>query len=74
MLLGLAEQVAFGRSSWYNHRIVAVCSAERGPTWTLSSPRAGRLQLTIGPSGPWLEMSVSDDGQGVPQREVEHYC
>jgi two-component system, LytTR family, sensor kinase len=27
MLLGLAEQVAVGRSSWYNHRIVAACSA-----------------------------------------------
>ena len=27
MLLGLAEQVAVGRSSWYNHRIVAVCAA-----------------------------------------------
>ena len=27
MLLGLAEQVAVGRSSWYNHRIVATCSA-----------------------------------------------
>ena len=37
-----------------------------------SSSRAGRLQLAIRPSGPWLEMSVSDDGQGVPPREVEH--
>ena len=27
MLLGLAEQVAVGQSCWYNHRIVAVCSA-----------------------------------------------
>jgi LytS/YehU family sensor histidine kinase len=27
MLLGLAEQVAVGRSGWYNHRIVAACSA-----------------------------------------------
>jgi LytS/YehU family sensor histidine kinase len=23
------------------------------------------------PTGPWLEMSVSDDGQGVPAGEVE---
>ena len=36
-----------------------------------SSSRAGRLQLAIRPSGPWLEMSVSDDGQGVPAGEVE---
>src|SRR5580692_804459 len=36
-----------------------------------SSPRAGRLQLMVRPTGPWLEMSVSDDGQGVPSTEVE---
>ena len=36
-----------------------------------SSPQAGRLQLAIRPAGPWLEMSVSDDGQGVPASEVE---
>jgi len=36
-----------------------------------SSPRAGRLLLTVRPSGPWLEMGVSDDGQGVPSTEVE---
>ena len=37
-----------------------------------SSPRAGRLQLVVAPRGPWLEMSVSDDGQGVPSTKVEH--
>jgi two-component system LytT family sensor kinase len=37
-----------------------------------SSPRAGRLQLAVRPTGPWLEMSVSDYGQGVPSTEVEH--
>jgi LytS/YehU family sensor histidine kinase len=37
----------------------------------LSSPRAGRLQLMVRPTGQWLEMSVSDDGQGVPSTEVE---
>jgi two-component system sensor histidine kinase LytS len=37
-----------------------------------SSPRAGGLQLAIRPTGPWLEMSVSDDGQGVPPWQVEH--
>jgi len=36
-----------------------------------SSPVAGRLQLMVRPSGSWLEMSVIDDGQGVPSTEVE---
>jgi two-component system sensor histidine kinase LytS len=37
-----------------------------------SSPHAGRLCLVIRATGAWLEMSVSDDGQGVPSTEVEH--
>jgi two-component system LytT family sensor kinase len=36
-----------------------------------SSPRAGRLQLMVRPTGQWLEMSVRDDGQGMPSTEVE---
>jgi two-component system, LytTR family, sensor kinase len=36
-----------------------------------SSPRPGRLRLMIRATGPWLEMSVSDDGQGVPSTEIE---
>jgi two-component system LytT family sensor kinase len=36
-----------------------------------SSPHAGRLQLAVRPTGPWLEMSISDDGQGVASTEVE---
>src|SRR6516165_3573834 len=36
-----------------------------------SSPGPGRLQLVVRPTGPWLEMGVSDDGQGVPSTEVE---
>ena len=36
-----------------------------------SSPKAGGLQIVVRPTGPWLEMSVSDDGQGVPSGEVE---
>jgi two-component system, LytTR family, sensor kinase len=36
-----------------------------------SSPRAGRLQLIVRPKGEWLEMSVSDDGQGVASTEIE---
>ena len=36
-----------------------------------SSPQAGQLQLVVRPSGPWLEMSVSDDGPGVPSSQVE---
>ena len=37
-----------------------------------SSQRAGRLQLKVRPTGEWLEMSVRDDGQGVPSTEIEH--
>ncbi|HET9374292.1 MAG TPA: histidine kinase [Chthoniobacterales bacterium] len=37
-----------------------------------SSPQAGRLRLVVRAKEPWLEMSVSDDGQGVPSTEVEH--
>jgi two-component system, LytTR family, sensor kinase len=36
-----------------------------------SSPRAGRLRIAIRAIGTWLEMSVSDDGQGVPSAEIE---
>jgi two-component system, LytTR family, sensor histidine kinase LytS len=36
-----------------------------------SSPLAGRLRLVVRPAGQWLEMSVSDDGRGVPSTKVE---
>jgi two-component system, LytTR family, sensor kinase len=36
-----------------------------------SSPCAGRLRLEIRPAGEWLEMSVSDDGQGVPSTDID---
>jgi len=36
-----------------------------------SSSGAGRLRIAVRPAGRWLEMSVSDDGQGVPSQEVE---
>jgi two-component system LytT family sensor kinase len=36
-----------------------------------SSPLAGRLHLVVRATGRWLEMSVRDDGQGVPSTEVE---
>jgi two-component system sensor histidine kinase LytS len=36
-----------------------------------SSPGVGRLQLAVRLSGAWLEMTVIDDGQGVPSTEVE---
>jgi two-component system sensor histidine kinase LytS len=36
-----------------------------------SSPRAGQLQLVARPIESWLEMRVTDDGQGVPSTEVE---
>jgi two-component system sensor histidine kinase LytS len=37
-----------------------------------SSPGAGRLLLVVRIAGPWLELSVTDDGQGVPSTEAEH--
>jgi LytS/YehU family sensor histidine kinase len=37
-----------------------------------SSPRAGRLQLIVRPTGEWLEMSVRDDGQGMASTEIEY--
>jgi len=36
-----------------------------------SSPGAGLLRFVIQPTGPWLEMIVKDDGQGVASTEVE---
>jgi two-component system LytT family sensor kinase len=36
-----------------------------------SSPHAGRLQLAVRLTGRWLEMSVRDDGHGIPSTEVE---
>jgi two-component system sensor histidine kinase LytS len=36
-----------------------------------SSPNAGRLRLAVRLVGQSLEMSVSDDGQGVPSNQVE---
>jgi LytS/YehU family sensor histidine kinase len=38
----------------------------------LQSPKAGRLSLVVcRRMGEWLDMSVSDDGHGVPATEVE---
>jgi len=36
-----------------------------------SSPEAGRVCLVVRRIGEWLDMTISDDGQGVPSREVE---
>jgi two-component system, LytTR family, sensor kinase len=36
-----------------------------------STPHAGRLSIVIGAVGHYLELSVSDDGRGVPQADVE---
>jgi two-component system, LytTR family, sensor kinase len=36
-----------------------------------SSPRPGRLGLVARPAGRWLEMSVSDNGAGVPSTKVD---
>jgi two-component system sensor histidine kinase LytS len=36
-----------------------------------STPHAGRLRIVIGAVGRYLEVSVSDDGRGVPSAEIE---
>src|SRR3984893_16213176 len=36
-----------------------------------SSQRSGRLGLVVRPAGRWLEMSVSDNGAGVPSTKVD---
>jgi Putative regulator of cell autolysis len=36
-----------------------------------SSPEAGWLRIAARETGQWLELSVSDSGQGVPPREIE---
>jgi two-component system LytT family sensor kinase len=36
-----------------------------------SSPQPGRLGLVVRPAGQWLEMSVSDNGAGVPSTKVD---
>jgi two-component system, LytTR family, sensor kinase len=36
-----------------------------------STPHAGRLSIVIGAVGQYLELSVSDDGRGVPAADVE---
>jgi two-component system sensor histidine kinase LytS len=36
-----------------------------------SSPEAGCLCLVVRRAGTWLEMSVRDDGKGIPSSEVE---
>ena len=37
-----------------------------------SSPCAGRLRIEVHTVEGWLEMKVSDDGEGVPSEEVEN--
>jgi LytS/YehU family sensor histidine kinase len=34
-------------------------------------PEAGQLRIEVRQTGQWLEMSVSDNGQGIPSSEVE---
>jgi two-component system LytT family sensor kinase len=36
-----------------------------------SSSEAGQLRLAVRSIGQWLEMSVSDDGKGVPSAEID---
>jgi two-component system sensor histidine kinase LytS len=53
LLLGLVEEVAVGRTGWFNHRIVAVCAAG-----LLAGPRVG---LIVGVFVTWL--AVAYDGR-----------
>jgi two-component system, LytTR family, sensor kinase len=53
MVLGLLEQAAVGRSSWFNHRIVAVCAAG-----LLAGPGVGAVVAAF---VTW--MAVTYDGQ-----------
>ena len=53
MVLGLVEQAAVGRSSWFNHRIVAVCAAG-----LLAGPGVG---VVVAVFGTW--MAVAFDGR-----------
>jgi LytS/YehU family sensor histidine kinase len=36
-----------------------------------SSANAGRLRFAVRAMGKWLDVTVSDDGQGVPSMEIE---
>jgi LytS/YehU family sensor histidine kinase len=36
-----------------------------------SSANVGLLRLAVRAAGAWLEMTVSDDGQGVPSTQIE---
>jgi LytS/YehU family sensor histidine kinase len=36
-----------------------------------SSPRAGQLRLVVRATESWLEMSVGDDGRGIPATEID---
>ena len=53
LLLGLVEEVAVGRTGWFNHRIVAVCAAG-----LLAGPRVG---VIVGIFVTWL--AVAYDGR-----------
>ena len=53
MVLGLVEQVAVGRSSWFNHRVVAVCA-----TGLLAGPGVGAVVAAF---VTW--MAVTYDGR-----------
>jgi len=55
MVLGLVEQVAVGRSGWFNHRIVAVCAAG-----LLAGPGVG---VVVAAFVTW--MAVAYDGRSL---------
>jgi LytS/YehU family sensor histidine kinase len=84
MVLRLVEETVVAQAVWFNPRIVAVCEAGLigGPLvsrWSRTRSNTGSIPCHgLGCSdsrsvstGQWLEMSVSDDGQGVSSTEVE---
>ena len=63
LVLGLVEEVTVSYAGWINERIVAVCAAG-----LVAGPGVG---LVVRAAGPWLELSVRDDGQGVPRTKSD---
>ncbi|HYY31695.1 MAG TPA: ATP-binding protein [Chthoniobacterales bacterium] len=53
---------------------IAITSVQRSNAkyGTCLALHATKLKLAVRPAGQWLELSVTDDGQGVPSTEIEH--
>jgi two-component system LytT family sensor kinase len=75
-LVPLEEELAIVRAYLdiellrFGSRLKVVRAIDPGLSKVLMPPFS-LLRLVVRPAGQWLEMSVSDDGQGVPSTEVE---